>query len=367
MGNDIHEKPFNEGTLIKLSLLEDYIQEWLPVFLAKRPPLYHRVNIFDFFAGPGVDKIGVDGSPMVTVKSVLLYEEYLESNNVRLRLYFNELNGKKYTNLKEVLQPYITTIPSTEIVVTQKDFKEAFAENYDFMADGDSANFIFIDQNGIKQVAGSTFQEIIQLKTTDFLFFISSSYAVRFCKTPEFQIYLKLDPEEIDKLSYYEIHRYIYNYYKEQIPDDIQMFLAPFSIKKDSNIYGLIFGSHHDLGVKKFLEQCWKNDPQRGEANFDIDQEKIDMDTPYLFEEMNKTLKEKLFEKELKTAVLSKQVRTNKELYIYTLEHGFLPKHSRKIINRWMKDGIIPKQTLHISSGAYNKSESQQIRIQENE
>jgi hypothetical protein len=47
----------------------------------------------------------------------------------------------------------------------------------------------------------------------------------------------------------YECHEKVYNYYKTLINGDY--YLGRFSIKKVTNYYGLIFGSHHPLGLEK--------------------------------------------------------------------------------------------------------------------
>ncbi|HUF48090.1 MAG TPA: three-Cys-motif partner protein TcmP [Vicinamibacterales bacterium] len=62
----------------------------------------------------------------------------------------------------------------------------------------------------------------------------------------------------------------ILDYYRGLLPRAADYFLAPFSIKKNANIYGLIFGSGHPLGMDKFLQVAWKKDEIAGEADFDI-------------------------------------------------------------------------------------------------
>ena len=52
MSKDLHNIPFDEGTKVKLSILREYIKEWLPVFLSKEEPIWKEINIFDFFAVP---------------------------------------------------------------------------------------------------------------------------------------------------------------------------------------------------------------------------------------------------------------------------------------------------------------------------
>ena len=59
---DLHEKPFTEETITKLTIFEDYAKAWIPTFIMT--PWCFDMNIFDFFAGTGYDKNGVAGSPI---------------------------------------------------------------------------------------------------------------------------------------------------------------------------------------------------------------------------------------------------------------------------------------------------------------
>ncbi|MBL7827002.1 MAG: hypothetical protein JNJ57_10255 [Saprospiraceae bacterium] len=61
MRKDLHEKPFDEATLAKLKIFEDYAQAWLPTFIMYGEPV---ICLFDFFAGTGYDKNGAPGSPI---------------------------------------------------------------------------------------------------------------------------------------------------------------------------------------------------------------------------------------------------------------------------------------------------------------
>src|SRR6185312_10822826 len=104
---------------------------------------------------------------------------------------------------------------------------------------------------------------------TDFIFFLSSSTLHRFRDHPAIK-------QKIAKLeNSYDVHRETFEYYRKLVPIGDQVFLGRFSIRKRSNIYGLIFGSRHPLGIHKFLQVAWANDEIAGEANFDIERENI--------------------------------------------------------------------------------------------
>ncbi|MFO7903844.1 MAG: hypothetical protein R6U98_14365, partial [Pirellulaceae bacterium] len=61
--------------------------------------------------------------------------------------------------------------------------------------------------------------------------------------------------------------------------------LYPFTLKKGANIYGLVFGSKHPLGVEKFLDLAWSKNEINGEANFDIDKD-VHKSLPTLFDSL---------------------------------------------------------------------------------
>lgn len=110
--------------------------------------------------------------------------------------------------------------------------------------------------------------------------------------------------------------------------------LRRFSIKKDSNIYGLIFGSGHPLGVEKFLDICWEKDMQRGEANFDIDGENIDEAAPSLFSQMNTPNKIQVFFAELKAKIPTKKLKTDRDIFLFAINTGFTNKHIDPVIEK---------------------------------
>ena len=136
-----------------------------------------------------------------------------------------------------------------------------------------AANLLFLDQNGIKHIVKNVIFDLEQFDITDFMFFISSAYFIRFGDQPGFKEYspaLNFDP---DKMKHTDVHREILKYYRNMLPPENKTKLHPFSIKKGNNIHGLIFGSKHPVGVEKFLNIAWSENQINGEANFDIDDE----------------------------------------------------------------------------------------------
>lgn len=355
MQRDLHNKPFDSGTIAKLSIFHDYLKEWLPVFLAKKEIYWHTINIFDFFSGPGIDTNGIKGTPLLILEELKVYLNEIESKNLNINLYFNDYLSDKIESLKNNLIPYQN--PNINIKLESKDFKDAFNGQLKLMSNKDTANLLFLDQTGVKQIDESVFKSILKLKTTDFLFFISSSTIKRFKNHPAISAYHNITPDKIENTEYDQIHRLVTNYYRELIPKAKEYFIAPFSLKKKSGLYGLIFGSGNPFGVEKFLRTCWKIDPIRGEANFDIDNDRIKPGQIDMFTgTTQKPKKIEKFENELKENILNKKIINDKELYLYTLNNGFIPSHSKKVIKELIKNNKIKNNQLNISYKVFRKN-----------
>ncbi len=128
---------------------------------------------------------------------------------------------------------------------------------------GLSPSLVFVDQSGVKHITRNVFNVLTQAGTTDFLFFTASSAKWRFGDplAPEIKL--------AENLSYTDVHRVLADKYREWAPRG--MFIGHLSIKKKSNIYGLMFGSHAWRGMQKFLEIAWKLDQVCGEADYEME------------------------------------------------------------------------------------------------
>ncbi len=357
---DLFRKPFDEGTIDKLEIFEDYFKEWLPVFISRKEIIWNKIQIFDLFAGEGKDVNGVYGSPMRILKVLNENRELILKSNVNIKVIINEFEKEKFDLLIQNLE-FITDVSLYNIEYYNEDFSIVFGKHFESMKL--TANFLFLDQNGIKQITESIFSKLTNLRQTDFLFFISSSYIKRFAEVEEFNKYLKITKQDLEGESYYHIHRIVLSYYRSMIPSNKEYFLAPFSIKKPSGIYGLIFGTNHTLGIEKFLHVCWKHDKLRGEANFDIDNEKINLNQPGFFEEYNTPSKKQIFVNELRKKILNRDLKSDKEIYLHTLNEGFLMKEANIILRDLEKEGKINIDFKLISSDLHKIKNTAQIKV----
>ena len=89
---DLHENPFDETTIAKLEIFEDYAQAWIPTFVMTGA---RSLSIFDFFAGTGYDKNGVEGSPIRILKKIKEQVGNIFQKRVEVNVHFNEWHPQK--------------------------------------------------------------------------------------------------------------------------------------------------------------------------------------------------------------------------------------------------------------------------------
>ena len=270
---DLHDYPFDDATLTKLQIFEKYVEAWLPVFIYSK--YYKTVNICDFFAGSGQDVKGIPGSPLRIIEAIKKYKSDILSKKFKIRVILNEIKKNKFKELSILIKNKEKQLGDLSKFISvdlyNRDFKTLFDEKNNELKK--SANLFFLDQNGIKHIGKNVIFDLEQFERTDFMFFISSAYFIRFSDQPSFKEYfpdLNIDPA---KMKATDVHREILRYYRSMLPYESRTKLHPFSIKKGKNIHGLIFGSKHPFGVEKFLNIAWSENQINGEANFDIDDE----------------------------------------------------------------------------------------------
>lgn len=203
------------------------------------------------------------------------------------------------------------------------------------LEDPEAAKPLFIDQFGVSALTDEIFRQLTYLPKTDFLCFVSSHTLHRFADHEVIKQKIRRPNDS------YDIHRAVFEYYENLKGINPEVFLAPFTIKKGSNIYGLIFGSQHPLGMHKFLGIAWSKDKIAGEANFDINKTDIREDAPFLGLEEFQPDKKRKFESELEKAIRRGLIPDERKLLIYCIRNGFTGGHAAPILKTLKNEGVI--------------------------
>jgi three-Cys-motif partner protein len=358
-----HKKEFPESTRTKLELFRGYLEAWLPVFL-NCPDLFSTIQVYDFFAGPGTDAEGNDGSPLIAIKEI---EAALEANKerlspkLRIRLVLNDSDKQKADRLREVIGQRRFKHTDVSVEVYDAPFADLFALEIPKMKPKGTANLIFIDQFGISEITKAIFEKMASLPATDVLFFTSSAIVNRMKVHPSIQSHIpSLSAEELDMMNGKNVHRILSRSYRNWLPSGYVYYLGDFSLKHKSNVYGLVFGSRHILGIQKFLGVAWKLS-DTGDANYDIDDDNIDANQPSLFEEFDKPTKITEFESRIRNGIQQKQFRTNFDILRFTVENGMLPKHAKEVFQKAIKANELPNQSLGSFAECWKKGKQTEI------
>ena len=341
---DIHNEPFDESTIFKLEIFEDYAQAWIPTFVMQLH--VSEIHIFDFFAGTGYDQKKVQGSPIRILEKLKEQQGHLFQKGVNVVVHLNEFEPnrkeqKKFEQLKYSCSNFMSKNKHLKSRITiyyyNEDFEILFPKL--FSAIDKYPSLVYLDQNGIKFLSEKYFLELEKTKQTDFLYFVSSSYFWRFGESDEFKMHLDIDMKEAKKQGYKFIHRNITEQLRQKLPLNTNLKLYPFSLKKGANIHGIIFGASHPRAVDKFLSIGWKRNGINGDANFDIDDDnqKGQID---LFEGQKLTKLES-FKKNVEKLVLSKEICNNSELLEYVYSQGHIPKHASDCMKKLKNENKI--------------------------
>ncbi|MCW7503265.1 three-Cys-motif partner protein TcmP [Leptospira paudalimensis] len=333
MSEDINANPFDDATKDKLDLFQNCFKEWFPTLLHN---IYcEKLYVFDFFAGSGIDSDGNFGSPLILLKEAMGENRMHCSRDSakKVKFVFNEIRKKKSELLNANVNSYIETCLDNckldqcvyDIKVKRNKFRDLFlAEDMNrILRDPKIAKFVLLDQYGFKEIDEQVFSKLVASPTTDFIFFITSSFLKRFQEHPYIQKYFESNRIDFNESEPKYCHSVVADYYRSLIPLSKEYFIHHFTIKKGSNYYGLIFGTNHSLGMEKFLKVCWEKDPQAGESNFYIHG---DFDKSSLFYTENNTIKKEKYKSVLVHEILEGKVKNNKAGLHHALKNSMLPK-----------------------------------------
>jgi three-Cys-motif partner protein len=328
-----HDKPFDEATLTKLQLFELYAREWLPVFLSKA--VRAEIHLFDFFAGPGTDSVGVCGSPLRLLKQVRDYTDLARTSGVSVHVHLFDEDATKIASLERNIDASGLRLPTVHFEVRTLPFAQALQQSWPTIANPRAAKLLLMDQFGIDHVTPEVFVQLASAPTCDFLFFVSSATYYRFQNHPA--IKQKITRPD----DHYQAHIAVLDFYRRLLPVGQRFYLSPFSLRKGANIYGVVFGSAHPLGMDKFLQVAWAQDEINGEADFDINRENIRADQMLLPIPGFRPSKVSAFEADLEQRLRGGLLTDEADVIQVCFDHGVRRQHAETVLKKLKAEGVI--------------------------
>ncbi|HPS64070.1 MAG TPA: three-Cys-motif partner protein TcmP, partial [Ignavibacteria bacterium] len=211
----LFNKPFDDGTIAKLLIFENYLNSWLPTFIlasGNKP-----IQIFDLFAGAGYDSEKTEGSPLRSLRIINKFKDLLNNFNKSVYMYLNDTNSTNISNLKIICKNKINEYGLEDIVkltYSEIPFNTFITKHNSILNNG--CNLIFADQYGLKEINENVFKTLINFPFTDFIFFISSSVLHRFPDEPEIKKHHpKFDFDKIRNCDQKNIHNVVCQEYRK--------------------------------------------------------------------------------------------------------------------------------------------------------
>lgn len=340
---DLHDEPFDESTIAKLEIFEKYAEAWIPTWVMLG---VKKICIFDFFSGTGYDVNSVPGSPIRLLEKIKNQIYNINQKKVVVDIYFNEWQPnkkeqKKFGLLKSACLSYLNENENLKEAINVKFFNEDVETLFPklILEIRKHPSLVYLDQNGIKFLAEKYLLELERSDRTDFLYFVSASYIWRFGESKEFKNYVRLDMNSAKREPYKTIHRSLIEQLRQRLPSDTKLKLYPFSLRKGSNVYGIIFGASHLRAVDKFLAIAWKKNAINGEANFDIDDDRGKAQGDLFLEK--KLTKPEKFKINLEKLILQGNIRTNADALNYAYSEGHIGSHAAEVLKQLKKEGRV--------------------------
>jgi len=335
----------------KVDLLKRYLGAYVGI-LANNS-FTDAVEIYDYFCGVGIFGNEKHGSPVIITQVICDFLKANPGNSTRFRCHFNDKDFAKI----DALEATVTAIMPANEARIQVTFGNA---NYlellpKVIAHQRSTRrtkfFHFIDPYGYKDVRWSQIRALLEGKDSEVLLFQPSSFLYRFkgkATTPdalkEFMDELGDDshwPEGGDAWSHIESTTSLF---RSHFTDG---FVDSFTIQKNKGtIYCLFFFTSHIRGFEKMLEAKWTLNDSTGRGwHFDSAMgDDLFANKP--------TAQVKQLENLIHGLFAEYGSVTNAILYEQTLRAGFLPKHSKLILEAMEKAGTLGK-TPALKKGAF--------------
>ena len=339
--SDFHNSSFDEGTLTKLKLYEEYIETAVAVFLASPSPP-SEIHIHDYFSGPGINKEGQWGSPLLALDVILKMKEAKQTaslwSNKSFFFHFSDLNSSSIEMLKENIEKQFSSqLENITILYSHADFDSIFHKNISKIQSRNTANIILLDQFGVSEIKAKHIQEISKAYFTDTLIFTASSSVNRFKE--QIGKTLRKNGIHIPAISSIEeCHDALVKGFSK-IKTERKMYFGGFSFNKKPNIYGLIFCSASIKGIVEFLKTCWKMDPEKGKSDYRPGPKKESRtQSVFLFESMAHI---ESLQEDLKDYIINEKPKGEEELLMFCIDRWMNPSDCKPVLQALKKEGYL--------------------------
>lgn len=335
-------------SVAKVELYKRYLSVYLEILQLVKT--VDKIHIYDLMCGEGVYKDGKKGSSIVALETIM-GSKFTKP----IKLWLND-SGKsnvekgktKIQRVKEYFDNVEDKPLNLKIKFTDDDFNKIIQQLHQEIKklSNDKKMLIFLDPYGYKGITPEVVKQLLSNKNVELLLFIPTSQMYRFANKSlrgntfeEGKSLSDILTALFDSNAHFNsvddfIEKLRDAYFEYLIGDKKTFGVDSFTLEtKEGNIYALFFFTHSLRGFEKMLEAKWKMDEKNGRGF------KINQNQPSLFDNQKFTFTR--YPRNLKEYIKSKDNINNLDLYIFGLNHGYLPKHTNQLLRAWQKKGTL--------------------------
>ena len=365
----MRQKPNVKNTMqihsqAKVRFYQEYLTRYLRILY--KSEYIQKINIFDVFCGAGIYEDGKAGSAVVAYNSIK--EVFYENNKIKkVCLFLNDGNKKRINNVKTILDAENEKNQCCDIRYLNFQAADLLAQLQRVVENtkNDVRNLIFIDPYGYKDITKDIIFNLLNNKHTEIILFLPiyqmyrfTSYAldnaeiIQYKPLNDFICSYFTKEHPIVKKEELSILQYI-SFLKEAFSYNNSYYTASYHIERNkSQYFSLFFLTSHIYGLEKILEVKWDLNEVNG-SGFNLPTQQLD-----LFAEQEADEEQKTLISNFNTALVNylQKQRTNNELYYFTLQHEFLPKHINLLLSELQKSNKITVNDIHTGKAARKNS-----------
>ncbi|MDD2922013.1 MAG: three-Cys-motif partner protein TcmP [Anaerolineales bacterium] len=326
-----------EHSEAKIALYGRYLSVYLNIL--HRAGFVKRIFLFDFFCGEGMYENNAKGSPIIALDCIK--DHYYSNRNLipNMTVWFNDIgksdfeDGYKVDRVKHIYDAML--IPSNvDVRFFKEDYRDIFPKAIELVKQTkDSKGLFFVDPFGYKKIKPFDIRQMLEVGDTEVLLWLPIAQMYRFAGSVMESRFSGSDSlrEFLTELFGNDLPEFESAYdFVEQLRErfrtylrDLNSYVDIFTLERDAtNIYCLFFFTRNIKGYEKIIEAKWQIDKDHGKG-FTLEK------TPSLFSEIELSG----YKQKVQVFVESAEYRTNEELYNFGLENGFLPKHTKSVLD----------------------------------
>lgn len=337
-----------EHSIAKVELYVKYLATYLNIL--KRARFCKKIYLYDLMCGEGIYSDNSKGSPIMALETIKNHYYTNGQSCIDMDVMFNdnalsdvEKGVYKIDRVKK-FSSKIFKPNNVKVEFTNSDFVSEIYSELKTKVQSLKTNermLLFLDPHGYKDITPNHIKEILCNKSIELLFFMPITQMYRFANKsikaninefkggePLKNILETLFKDE--KLLFNKESDFIdtlKNKYREFLNKDY--FVDTFTLQRDkSNTYALFFFTPHYKGFETMLKAKWDMDELNGKG-FKL---KNKMQSLLFSDEVEYSNYPTILENYIKT---KKGNATNRDLYIFGLYNGYLPKHTTNILKEW--------------------------------